>query len=908
MEDRDNDPARQLRAIDYRVKIWLLVVSLATIALLAAAALRENVFAEWRTLRAQYATILAAKASDPRGRAAARQFEVQIVQNYVPELGAVDRCMTCHAGIEDPRMVDQPQPFTTHPGRYLQSHDPAKFGCTVCHQGQGRATEVAAAHGRVAYWDRPLLAPSLVKTTCTQCHAEVDLYGPRGLFSQAEGTGRAAADELLAAGRRLLRERGCLGCHTLNGKGGTIGPDLTFVGNKSHHDFDFSHLGKNAPREVTYWLTQHFLAPASVSPGTLMPPVGGAPDGSQATAEAEALTAYMLSLRRKESGRYASLEQTPAVDAETGRELYAQYCSACHGPDGRQGMVADIRTPALNNANALAAASDDYYRFIIANGRSNTAMPAWGKGHGNLSREEIDRIVAYIRSWDAEGPRLGDIRSRSGDPRRGRAYYRGRCAGCHGSNGQGGVGNSLNSATFLAVADDRFLARSIIYGRPGTAMPSWKRLPTQAVSDILAYIRTWQPPPPTFAEVAASMKATSASANAEIGRRLFRSSCAACHGRDGRGGIGPAVTGADFLQVVDDVYMYRAITAGRPGTAMPAWRQLSADDVGALIAYLRSFQPEQPLELEPVPVLAGDYAVGEIYYQVSCANCHGEQGIGGVGPRLASPAFLSSVSDAALFQWISRGRVGTAMKGFLAEAQGPTQLTSGQIADIIAYLRHIGTREELPVLRTGIGNPTVGKRLFQGHCASCHGQDGEGASGPQLNNPAFLRTASDGFLTATITLGRRGTPMQPMVRGQEGLGQIRPRNVADIIAYMRLWAFPQTWRKTRRVTEMSHRAITSGHDHYQRYCSGCHGPHGRGQRDGPGYYAPALNNPEFLAAASDGFLLATIARGREGTPMRPFGEGAGGIVSLKAHELDEIISFIRSWQARPAPATGREES
>jgi hypothetical protein len=39
-------------------------------------------------------------------------------------------------------------------------------------------------------------------------------------------------------------------------------------------------------------------------------------------------------------------------------------------------------------------------------------------------------------------------------------------------------------------------------------------------------------------------------------------------------------------------------------------------------------------------------------------------------------------------------------------------------------------------------------------------------------------------------------------------------------------------------------------------------------------YAPSINNPDFLRAAGDSFLLATIAVGRPGTPMRPFGKGA----------------------------------
>jgi hypothetical protein len=35
-----------------------------------------------------------------------------------------------------------------------------------------------------------------------------------------------------------------------------------------------------------------------------------------------------------------------------------------------------------------------------------------------------------------------------------------------------------------------------------------------------------------------------------------------------------------------------------------------------------------------------------------------------------------------------------------------------------------------------------------------------------------------------------------------------------------------------------------------------------------------------------------------GTAMRPFGFGAGGIVSLHSEEISDIVSFIRTWQAK----------
>ncbi len=881
---------KEAESAERRNKWTLLLVSIATLAVLAIAALKENTYADWRVFREKYSVILKEMATDDRGELIAGRFETNILQNYLPELGTVDRCITCHTGMDDHRMKDQPEPFKTHPGRYLEIHDPARFGCTVCHQGQGRATETADAHGNVPHWDYPLLETKYIKSTCSKCHSEDELFPPKGLLVRADsGNEPDRAAKLLTVGRELFNEKGCLGCHAVNGRGGTLSLDITFVGEKTTHEFDFSHIDRKEPRKVSYWLKKHYLEPAEVSPGTLMP------DPMLNDEEAEALTAYTLSLRHPAAPSYRKRPFTEQTKASSGKELYAAFCSSCHGDDGKEMEVPGISTPALNNIDSLAVADNDYYRHIISSGRSNTKMTSWKTGSGNLTRAEIDRIIDHIRGWEPSGARVGDVNSGRGDPRRGRAYYRGLCAGCHGRKGEGGIGNILNSMTFLAVSSDPFLAETIVHGRPGTAMPSWKNLPAQGISDILAFIRQWQPGAPSLAEVTNSLESHNPRQNTRIGRILFQANCAACHGRNGEGGIGTRLNSPDVLRAVDDEFFYETITKGRPSTAMPAWRHLSADDVGAVITYLRSLQKGKPIDPESPPRL-GDYAVGEVYYKTSCLRCHGADGRGGVGPQLANPVLLGSVSDETLFHWISRGRAGTAMKGFIGEEQGPTRLTPDQISDVIAYIRRLGLREERPILRTGVGNPALGAQLFNGSCSSCHGKDGEGASGPQLNNPTFLRSASDGFLAATIILGRTGTAMQSMVHGQEGLGQISPEQIQDVIAHMRLWDFPDTWRKPRLVAEMSERAIASGREKFSSYCSGCHGPGGRGAQEGIQYFAPSLNNPEFLEAASDGFLLATIARGRSRTPMRPFGVGAGGIVSIPSDQINDIVSFIRTWQ------------
>lgn len=891
---------REIARIDRSVKIGLLAVSGLTVILLAWAALGENTLAKWRRLRGEYGARLREMAEDDFGRNIADAFKLDISQNVILDMNAVDRCVTCHTGIDDPRMADAEQPFATHPGDYLLLHEPAKFGCTVCHEGQGRATTVDQAHGTAPFWGHPLLERKYVKSGCTKCHSSYDLYGDRRLIDKADHEeGGTLASRMLDLGRRLVEKKGCLGCHSANGKGGSIGPDLTRVGDKTPHEFSFAELGKETPHATSVWLKAHFLDPRGVSPGSLMPHMG------LSEHEAEALTAVMLSFRSK-----VPLTLRPESIAEpevrSGGELYSRHCSACHGPEGKGSVIPEILTPSLNNDDVLGVADDDYLRRIIASGRGGTNMPGWELGRGNLTADEIDRIVEHIRSWQGPAARPGDVKAIHGNAEIGREYYASLCANCHGNEGEGGIGTTLRSPGFQAVASDRYIAETIINGRPGSAMPSWRSLPSQDVADVVAFIRGWRRQAPSFEAVSRIIRNRSKESLRFEGAQLYKLYCSSCHGSDGEGGVGLRLKTNDLLRVVDDRFVYRTTIEGRPSTAMPAWRHLTAGELAAIITHIRSWQDGRPIELRHLPP-TGDYIAGEAHYRMSCSRCHGEMGSGGVGPQLTNEVFLDSVSDAQLYHWAANGRSGTAMKGFLRKAQGPAVLTRDQIVDVIAYIRFVGGGGEIPLRRIGEGDPSLGESLFRGNCSSCHGAAGEGSSGPQLNNPVFLKSASDGFLSATMILGREGTPMRSMVKGLQGLGQIQVEQVQDIIAYCRTWEARDVERAPNRSVEMSGWAIDVGRDLYGRYCSGCHGENGRGVKDGPAHYAPALNNQDFLAAASDGFLLATVARGRRGTPMRPFGKGAGGIVSLDVAQIENLVSYIRSWQ-RGTPHRGKQYS
>ncbi|MBI5607496.1 MAG: hypothetical protein HY902_01295, partial [Deltaproteobacteria bacterium] len=91
-----------------------------------------------------------------------RSQEEAVAQLVVPELQVVDRCPTCHAGIDDPSMVGEtiPKVLRAHPQRdtLLKAHPPLRFGCTPCHRGQGLALTAETAHGPGdPHWLEPIL-------------------------------------------------------------------------------------------------------------------------------------------------------------------------------------------------------------------------------------------------------------------------------------------------------------------------------------------------------------------------------------------------------------------------------------------------------------------------------------------------------------------------------------------------------------------------------------------------------------------------------------------------------------------------------------------------------------------------------------------------------------------------------
>lgn len=83
--------------------------------------------------------------------------------------------------------------------------------------------------------------------------------------------------------------------------------------------------------------------------------------------------------------------------------------------------------------------------------------------------------------------------------------------------------------------------------------------------------------------------------------------------------------------------------------------------------------------------------------------------------------------------------------------------------------------------------------------------------------------------------------------------------------------------------------VAAGAALYEKYCALCHGAQAQGYAADN---APSLVSPQFLSAADDRFLVASIALGRPGTAMAAYGVELGG--PLHEAEMAQLVAYLRS--------------
>ncbi|OGL39853.1 MAG: hypothetical protein A2043_09795 [Candidatus Schekmanbacteria bacterium GWA2_38_9] len=198
---------------------------------------------------------------------AIKQVLLDLDNDEIPD--KVDRCISCHLGIDKAGFEEERQPYRRHPNLRLfisskSPHPLAKFGCTICHEGQGPADSFTdASHTpsgetkkkqwkerfgwkRLEHWEYPQLSLTYIEASCYKCHER--------------------EEELIDApylnlGRSLFEKRGCYGCHNVKGfeKKRKIGPPLLNVTLKTNEIWIFNWLlePKNSlasPRMPTFKL------------------------------------------------------------------------------------------------------------------------------------------------------------------------------------------------------------------------------------------------------------------------------------------------------------------------------------------------------------------------------------------------------------------------------------------------------------------------------------------------------------------------------------------------------------------------------------------------------------------------------------------------------------------------------
>ncbi len=376
---------------------------------------------------------------------------LKIIQDWLPglsqtlgmtEIARFDRCRTCHQNIDRTAAGNVPafpaghpstsevqdwvsenvfpQPFSTHPNHELfctsaSPHPVSKFGCTICHDGQGSGTSFGNAehtpnnphlagewnkeYGYHAnhFWEYPMQPERFAESTCIKCHHSVTELGVSPKFG--------ASAPKVTQGYELVKTYGCFGCHEIHGfdAGSAIGPDLRLepqtpeeaariaadpgqvAGKMRKVGPSFRHISsKTTASWIEYWTE----VPSRYRPTTRMPQFFNLSNQEDETAQ-KYESAELAGIARVLIGSSEPIDLLKPVEgyeasAERGKQLFSERgCLACHqhaavptskaefGPN-----ISDIHLKIKRNADNPAF-SDWLYTWIREPDRyhARTKMP-----------------------------------------------------------------------------------------------------------------------------------------------------------------------------------------------------------------------------------------------------------------------------------------------------------------------------------------------------------------------------------------------------------------------------------------------------------------------------------------------------------------------------------------------------
>ena len=325
---------------------------------------------------------------------------------------------------------------------------------------------------------------------------------------------------------------------------------------------------------ISYWMASYSLGPRCEAADTSRPAAPTGTDGIHAIElphfepllpDAPGRTAFLAACTSCHSTRYVSMQPRMTTAQWRAEATKMIQVFGGHADTNQLQEIVSYLSVIKGMAVRPEAADDDF-----------SASPDLG----GKKPDEPEPVLATASILAEHAVEL----------QRGATLFQQDCAGCHGAAGRGDgfVGRVLLPApSDLAAAEFSrgLLSHTLWQGVPGTAMPSWRDLPTQDLSALATFVQTLHHP------------VTSPLDSPDIlgrGQSLFRKNCAACHGVLGDAKTSAAATlmppPTNFRQEQPDFNLaLQVLRNGVPGTPMPTWKsQFSEADRMALTAYVRT--------------------------------------------------------------------------------------------------------------------------------------------------------------------------------------------------------------------------------------------------------------------------------------------------------------------------------
>jgi mono/diheme cytochrome c family protein len=638
--------AEDMGKLTTRTRLIFAVSSIVFLAVLAISPFKDY-RREWKQYKRSYVKFAQTR---PDTKKLLADYSFSIDQIWLPGMKVIDRCTTCHQGITQASLTDSsvPQPFRAHPSI---PHNVRDWGCTVCHRGQGPATEVAEAHESTLAWEQPILPTHFLQASCGSCH-QADL----------------PQTPQLTRGRELIGSLNCQGCHRLPGieRPQMLGPDLSSIGTKVSREWIYKWLKE--PRTIVDKDGNVVVNGYETEDEPRMPKFRLAEE------ELRGLSAYLSVQKAKplvpysiNPGVVAAWSKNPELASQGELRFREMFCSTCHSlavtRAGETKLIGGDIGPELTKVGSkvkpewLIAWLRDPQDYL-----PHTRMPRYG-----WSDEDLYKVTQYIETKLNDSdlltnvPPLGPASEQ--DIQLGRRLFLEKgCASCHvieGASPQKDFGPDLSAlgaknASELEFSNSKIPHNLVAYIRaklqdpvsvnPAARMPQYNWAPSDLDAVTTALLSLKGPAPTNALEnLIVPRKEPNFHPTGPFAEVYNRYKCYVCHKFNGYGGdLAPDLSyEGSRAQRQWLVGFLKNPQTLRPTLIlrMPQFNMSDKDSatLADYIGLVLQHPDANPVSVDVKQFTPAVAALGKQLYEVKyqCQSCHTIGGTGGyVGPNL----------------------------------------------------------------------------------------------------------------------------------------------------------------------------------------------------------------------------------------------------------------------------------